>query len=772
MSAAASTLLSECAGLRIVATSREPLGVAGELTWRVPPLALPPMCRTYAVDSLAAYDAVRLFIDRAQLVRPSFEVTVSNAPAVAEICQRLDGIPLAIELAAARVRQLTVERIVTAIDDRFRLLTGGVRASLPRQQTLRASIEWSYDLLDDAEQSVLICLGVFVGGFGIDAVEQVVAQVEPTFDPYLVFDVLARLIDKSLIAIDDAGRYRMLESIRSFAIERAVHCGRLGPLRDAHLAWTLSLVEAWALHRVFPSSSVESELSAELANLSAALEWSIGQKTVSPAIGLLRPLTRRWYEITSFDEAASWAQRLLATTEDELLRHQIVAEFAELAAFSGHIELVEAASGAFRSALESRGDMVLSRAARVFGLAANFGDPDAFAYLERGRDAARNAQDPFGEFELCLMLAVGHRSCNCGDAMQAEMERAAVIATWPHPMMTMHRAMQCATHCFSGAYDEALRLALAEPEGVTAAHAYMVPFGVVAALAVGDERALGEMASRVQRMPRSGVPGSMGAMSTLTLSLARDDIDAAAAQLRAMLQQPPVLGASGLMALLVWGALVADATGDPSLRGELTDLIPAPRSDAPVPESFGASFARAHAAIEPDTWNALHEALAIASDGNLVLFLPVALGAVAELHFAEGRATIGLALLAAIEHDLTMRHGWPISPIHRRRQLAAAEAHGPLPQPALSLQEAAALALRSRGDRQRPSTGWGSLTPTERQVTTLAADGLSNVEIAGRLIMSANTVKTHLSHIFTKLGLRNRAELATLATKQDTGREG
>ncbi len=215
----------------VLATSREPLGVPGEVTWRVPSLAAPPLENTLAVSALSQYDAVRLFLDRARRARPSFAVTEQNAPAIAQICYRLDGIPLAVELAAARCRQLSAQQIARELDDRFRLLTGGARTVLPRHRTLAASIDWSHDRLDDAESVAFRRLGVFAGPFPLEAAEGVVAAPGDVAEAG-VFDIISRLVDKSLVAVEDGAggepRYRLLESLRAYALDRLRTCGRTG----------------------------------------------------------------------------------------------------------------------------------------------------------------------------------------------------------------------------------------------------------------------------------------------------------------------------------------------------------------------------------------------------------------------------------------------------------------------------------------------------------------------------------------------------------------
>lgn len=242
----ADRLLRAAPRTRMLATSRESLAVEGEVTWRVPSLPLPPPSEVLT-EQLTQYSAVQLFIERALQVRPNFAVTNDNAPAVAEICHRLDGIPLAIELAAARTRVLPPERIAAELDDRFRLLAGGARSALPRHQTLLASIDWSHDRLDPAERALFRRLGTFAGGFTLDAAEAVGAG--PGVERFEVLDVLAQLANKSLVQPDESisigsgERYLLLETIREYALDRLEEAGESTSVRHRHLAWAVDLAE-------------------------------------------------------------------------------------------------------------------------------------------------------------------------------------------------------------------------------------------------------------------------------------------------------------------------------------------------------------------------------------------------------------------------------------------------------------------------------------------------------------------------------------------------
>ena len=271
----AADILRHCPDVRLMASSREPLNVAGEQTYRVPSLSLPDPKRAQTAEGLSQYESVRLFIERAQAVQPSFSVTDQNAPAVAQVCFHLDGIPLAIELAAARVRSLSAEEINRRLDQRFRLLTGGSRDTLPRQQTLRALIDWSYDLLTEAEKALLRRLAVFAGGWILSAAEAVCAG-EPVED-WEVLDLLTALVDKSLVVAEPLGdgtRYRLLETVHQYAGERLGQSGEAVVAR--HAAWTLALAEEAEPGLTGPEQGAWlSRLEAEHDNLRASLSWNL-----------------------------------------------------------------------------------------------------------------------------------------------------------------------------------------------------------------------------------------------------------------------------------------------------------------------------------------------------------------------------------------------------------------------------------------------------------------------------------------------------------------
>jgi len=269
----ATQLLQSGPHLKILASSRENLRIAGEATYPVPALAVPVPGTTTTLPAMTQYEAVLLFVDRAIAVQPAFQLTEQNAAAVADICQRLDGIPLALELAAARVRTLSVETIAARLTDRFRLLSGGNRTAMPRQQTLRALIDWSYDLLTENERALLRRLAVFAGGWTLEGAEAV--GTGEAIGPQDVLDLLSNLVDKSLVSMEAEGqRYRLVETVRQYAQERLDASSEGGATRSRHLAFYLALAERASPELVGPAQGDWlGRLDLEGENLLAAHVW-------------------------------------------------------------------------------------------------------------------------------------------------------------------------------------------------------------------------------------------------------------------------------------------------------------------------------------------------------------------------------------------------------------------------------------------------------------------------------------------------------------------
>jgi len=260
---------------RILATSREALGVEGESTYRVPSLLLPDVRHTLPVAQLAEYDAIRLFVERAALAQPGFTLSERNASEIAQICRRLDGMPLAIEFAAARVRMFSIEQIAARLDDRFRLLTAGTRQVLPRQQTPRAAMDWSYDLLSDPERALLRRLSVFAGGWPFAAETVCAGDGVETAD---ILHLLTQLVDKSLIIAETHGgeaRYRLLETVRQYGDEKLRNAAEAAEVGRRHRDWFLALAEQAGSELRGPKRSIWLDrLETEHDNLRAAHEWT------------------------------------------------------------------------------------------------------------------------------------------------------------------------------------------------------------------------------------------------------------------------------------------------------------------------------------------------------------------------------------------------------------------------------------------------------------------------------------------------------------------
>jgi len=316
----AETLLRACPGLQILASSREPLGIAGERTWPVPSLSIPESWRdevrgSDAAERLTQYEAVRLFIDRATAVRPGFRVTNENAPFVAEICWRLDGIPLAIELAAARIRVLSIDQIASRLNDQFRLLAGGSRTALPRQQTLRALIDWSFDLLSEQERILLRRLSAFAGGRTLEAVEAVCS--DDKLQDFEIIDILTALVDKSLVTVEKATgkepRYTFLESVWNYAREKLAEAGELDPIRTRHLEYYLKIGTDAAPHLSGPRQVEWVErLRPDFYNFRYALDTSLEVEGLAPrGLDLATMLARFWELRSLLVEGAELLAKLL-----------------------------------------------------------------------------------------------------------------------------------------------------------------------------------------------------------------------------------------------------------------------------------------------------------------------------------------------------------------------------------------------------------------------------------------------------------------------------
>ena len=333
------SLIQLCPKLHVLASSREAFGITGEQPYHVPSLPFPDPRHLPPLDEIAQCESVQLFIERAKAYVPSFSLTEKNASSIAQICSRLDGIPLAIELAAARMKVMSVEQLASRLGDVFNLLTSGSRTALPRQQTLRALIEWSYDLLSDSEKSLFRRLAAFSGGWSLEAAEAVIS-VE---GGEAVLDDLARLVDKSLVIkeeLDGEARFHMLETIRQYAEFKLFAAEEVEEVRNRHRDWFMQLAEtAEPKLRTGEQLPWLERLEMEHDNLRAAMNWSIEQKYIEQALRIPSALTYFWEIHGHGDEGRNWFRQALSIDEDAKRKYPFawanaVHGFASLSAYT------------------------------------------------------------------------------------------------------------------------------------------------------------------------------------------------------------------------------------------------------------------------------------------------------------------------------------------------------------------------------------------------------------------------------------------------------
>jgi predicted ATPase len=350
-----------CPSLRLLATSREPLGVDGERVWRIPSLSVPT--EAAGADAIKQSDAVLLFLERARSASAS--ITDDQLGDVAAICRRLDGIPLAIELAAARVRALSPRQLLDRLDDAFRLLVSSSRGVVPRQQTLRATIEWSHDLLSEPERILLRRLAVFVGTFALDTVEAVCS--DDAIDAFLAVDLLTMLVDRSMVILDGTTdtRYRLLESVRQFATEQLERAGERVVFQRRHLSWYTELGAVLADRIVDGDREALRQADTDEPNLEAALVWAADHDPAA-AEQLAAHLAFYWFARTRMSEAMRWLQRLFGDNNS-------VDSPDRLRLLLGTAMALREAGG--------ETDDVRSLAERGVAMAARLGDPTFGAYF-------------------------------------------------------------------------------------------------------------------------------------------------------------------------------------------------------------------------------------------------------------------------------------------------------------------------------------------------------------------------------------------------------
>jgi predicted ATPase/DNA-binding CsgD family transcriptional regulator len=771
------SLLDAGPGVTILATSREPIGIAGELTWRVPSLS---------VDN----EAVALFVDRARRARPDFQLTEDNSSVIVEICRRLDGMPLAIELAAARIRTLSLTQIVDGLHHSFRLLAGGARTSVRRQQTLRASIDWSHAMLTEPERILFRRLAVFMGGFDLDAAQAVGADTDA--EHFQLIDLLGLLVDKSLIVADEVQgvmRYRLLETVRQYGLEKLAESGEAEAVRTRHRDHYTDTAVTLESQSTGDGAPLISWAELEMDNLRAAHAWSCDAAEFAPALQLASALQRIWITRGRFREGVAGFD---AVFTDKRYRDgdvapgiwvRAVADAGLLAVWFAIPASLQRAEDALAAARQL-GDRALVVHILMTCAMLSFYDAELAApYFAEAVDLSRAAGDLsalyYARGYLCFAGVVA------GDPIAAqaagEEGRDLADALGDSFMSRYSRVFLAAALTMQGKLDECLlvcRTLVEEARG--AQDRPMEAFGLMTwaqALAFGGDAAAARATAEAALETAATLGGFHDDTTYVALAnaaLAAGDAAAAKSACDAALRHMSSLKELFTKSLVP----MAEATMG------CGDLVAARRwaddTVAIVPGSHRvvALIARARVALaqrEPQQAERdLHDAIEIAERTGGHLRLPDALECLGGI--AASTNPEHAARLCGAAASMRQRHGegrfkvfqdaYDAALDQTRESLgvnafeaAWAEGH------ALSTGEAINYARRGRGTRGRPASGWESLTPTERDVVQLVSAGLPNKDIAARLFISPRTVQTHLTHVYTKLAVSSRVQLAQEAAQ-------
>jgi predicted ATPase/class 3 adenylate cyclase/DNA-binding CsgD family transcriptional regulator len=774
--ALAVALLEACPRLALLATSREPVGVAGEVSWRLPSLSL-------------ADEAVDLFRDRARHARADFAMTDDNVVAVGEICARLDGVPLAIELAAARVRALSLPEILDTLHDRFRLLTGGARTAVRRQQTLRASVDWSHALLTGPERMLFRRLAAFLGGFDLDAAQTVAGGGD--MPRYQVVDLLSLLVDKSLVIADETAgrtRYRLLETVRHYAAEKLGDSGEADVIRTRHRDHYTSMAAVLEGPSGTDYGQRVEQTEAEIDNMRAAFAWSRENGDAELALALASSLTPLWQPRPA--EGIAWFDAVLHDGGDQLdiapaVRARALADRVLLVTMIGwDAESKDRAEEALAIARTLDNPALLARAlaacslinldaeaargyrAEAIGLARRLGDTlrlshilsvEAIVAMMKGEVAAARAVARegcelaeaigFRAAAIRCHLSLGQTELACGDLAKAITHFAAVTA-----------------EAEAGHYVNFAQYGLA---GQAMALAWQGDISAARAAAGDAVEGVGEFGSL-----NAGMGYTALALAALAAGDAATALNATTAACRHKESVPPEV-AVGWLAVHAQAVL---ASGDPIAARQQADEAVATAAGW---YSMWALTIRARVAVaqgQPEQGERdAHAALACAARLEAYLGSAENLECLAALAGDAGDLREAARLFGAA-HGIRQRIGEVRLKVWNAGYEASIAAlrnamddndfdTGWAEGAALSTEEAIAYAQRGRGRRKRPASGWASLTPTERDVVRLVSEGLANNDIATRLFVSPRTVQTHLTHVYTKLGLTSRVQLVQEAAR-------
>jgi predicted ATPase/class 3 adenylate cyclase/DNA-binding CsgD family transcriptional regulator len=767
-------LLRACPAVTFLATSREPIGVAGEVTWRVPSLS-------------AADEAIELFTERARRVRPDFTINDTTAAVVAEICRRLDGMPLAIELAAARVRALSPADILDGLRDRFRLLTGGARTAVRRQQTLRASVDWSHALLAEPEKVLLHRLAVFLGGFDLDAAQFVCATND--VERYQVLDQLTLLVDKSLVvACDSTGRarYKLLETVRQYALEKLGESGEADAVRTRHRDHYTAMAAVLDSPARTDYERHLTQAETEIDNLRAAFAWSRENSDIELALALASSLHPLWIRRGRIREGLAWFEIILTNGD---ARHLEVATAVRARALIGRTVLdafvgagasMDQAQQALEVAREVGDAALLARALSACGfIAAHSYSPDvARPYFAEAIGLARASDDQWRLSQILTWQASAAVVAGDPTAVRVAAEEGRDLAD---AIDDQSNAREWRTNLgwaelMQGDLDGAVAQFGAVVAEADAAHDAVWKVAGLQGLAFSLSYQGGAKAARAAADAAIDAATELGEFvlgiactALAAAALAAGDVAAA--------QDASQAAAEHLGVQPATAARSHANNAEAALAGG--DLIAARRwADGAVTTTTGwhlmvALTARARVTIAQGQLDKAerdaHDALARAAEIDAQAGIPNILECLAQIAGEGGSDRVAARLFGAAD-NMRRRIGAVRFKIHEAGwETAVAAIRDALGQldfetewargAALTTDEAITYAQRGRGERKRPTSGWASLTPAERDVVRLVSEGLGNKEIALRLFVSPRTVQTHLTHVYTKLGLSSRVQL-------------
>jgi predicted ATPase/class 3 adenylate cyclase/DNA-binding CsgD family transcriptional regulator len=770
------TLLGACAGLTLLTTSRESIGVPGEVSWRVPSLSL-------------ADEAVDLFTDRARRARPDFTLTDDNSAAVAEICARLDGMPLAIELAAARVRALSLAEILDSLHDRFRLLTGGARTAVRRQQTLRASVDWSHALLTEPERVLLRRLAVFAGGFDLEAAGEVAAGGDMA--RYQVLDQLTLLVDKSLVVAEDTGgrtRYRLLETVRQYALEKLGESGEADAVRARHRDHYTALAAVLDAPAGRDYGQRVEQAETEIDNLRAAFGWSRENSAIELALALASSLQPLWLGRGRIREGLAWFDATLADLDAPhpgvapAVRARALADKAVLDTSIGAAASADRAEQALAIAREVDDPALLARALTACGFTADMGYhvEVARASFAEAIVLARATDDRWRLSQILALQALGAHTSGDPPGVRVAAEEGRDLADAIGDTLNSRVCRFCLGTAQMMSDDLAGAVTQFGEVAAEAKAAHDEIWRVISrscqslALALQGEAAAARAAAEATLEGGAELGGRSAVLGQVMLgfaALAAGDGAAVHEAREAALQHVTVVSGATAKLQRMWNAVAALADRDLAAARRWAEEAVSTTTGWYAAMALTVRARVAIAAGEPDEAERdAHDALMCAAGIKAYLFIPDVLECLASLAGETGSHREAARYCGAA-HAIRQRigavrfkiddAGYQASVAALRDALDKKDFDSAWTEGAvLSTEEAIAYAQRGRGQRKRPTSGWASLTPTERDVVRLVSDGLANNDIATRLFVSPRTVQTHLTHVYTKLGLTSRVQLA------------